>query len=312
MSFHDETKFGHSDCHSLTAAILDIIPRAEAYVLRLKKHPAEISHSVTRLPDTETYIDAFGIMRGKEELDARKRRFDDLGEETEWKPMTVDGIKELAGGGNKIRLSLSMRSARPLAKKLIRRAEADNFDGLIESILDDYDEEENWGLKAGQPPDDYKGKAPPHNWNESDIQMNGPWSEKVVAKMMNIPPDKYIYRTMLDISYLDPKLAEHEEADRIRRMGEEEFVQNYGDMFDPETEDWMDVRNHIAEESGSSSHREEFAFKKRGFPPAVVTRIDKNKFQINDGNHRIDYWQEMGYDMCPAWVNDEWMRRGGL
>lgn len=311
MSFQEETKFGHSDCHSLTAAILDIIPRAEAYVLRLKKHPTEISHSVTRLPDTETYIDAFGIMRGKEELDARKRRFDDLGEKTEWKPMSEEGIKELAGGGNKMRLNLLLKSARPLAKKLIRQAEATNFDELIESMLDDYDEEENWGFKAGQPPDDYKGKAPPHNWKESDVQMGKPWTEQVVAEFLGIQPDKYIYKAMLGLDYLDPKLAEHDESDRIRKMSEEEFIQNYGDMFDPETEDWYDARNRIAEEEGSSSHREEFAFSKRGFPPAVVTRIDKNKFQINDGNHRIEYWQELGYSVCPAWVNDAWMRRGG-
>jgi hypothetical protein len=45
-----------------------------------------------------------------------------------------------------------------------------------------------------------------------------------------------------------------------------------------------------------------------GYPPVVVTRKADGSLVINDGNHRVDTWQKAGYDVAPAWINDE-MRR---
>jgi hypothetical protein len=48
----------------------------------------------------------------------------------------------------------------------------------------------------------------------------------------------------------------------------------------------------------------------RSAPPPIKIRINKNgSTSILDGNHRISYWRERGFDEAPAWIIDERVKK---
>jgi len=40
-------------------------------------------------------------------------------------------------------------------------------------------------------------------------------------------------------------------------------------------------------------------------PPIVITRKINDSIIINDGNHRISFWRDMGKEYIPSWCYDE-------
>lgn len=55
-----------------------------------------------------------------------------------------------------------------------------------------------------------------------------------------------------------------------------------------------------------SGARDELSVRHRDGPPPLKVRIGpKGKVELLDGNHRLAYWKEQGYDAVPAWVIDE-------
>lgn len=197
--------------------------------------------------------------------------------------------------------------------------------------------------RVGQPIDDYEGKSPDVDWNATDLY--GKWTQQSVAKHLGVPADKHVYRAMVSLSDLSPKRVEKMDAETTRK-GESEIDQAYLDDAEamlkkwtgpenqgfrrPEFEDWRDslpwnpddgydksdietlAREMQARSESESYPEEDFSIKsKTGFPPIVVTRKGAKELVLEDGNHRTDIWTSQGYDVAPAWVNDEFARNKG-
>jgi ribosomal protein S18 acetylase RimI-like enzyme len=206
---------------------------------------------------------------------------------------------------------------------------------------------------VGQDTRRYTGKAPEHDWRKADLQMNVPWSEEVVAEFLGVTEDQNIYKGMIDLSDLNPSVVEFETAKEIR-SGEQEVEQMYLDQAEEmldrytseenvndrfftksrgEFEEWQDhlpwdhtsgydesdvedlAREMQARDQGGYDEEEYATPRSSGYPPIVVTRKADGSLQIEDGNHRVDTWQKAGYDVAPAWINDEMLRskeQGGV
>lgn len=130
---------------------------------------------------------------------------------------------------------------------------------------------------TGYDPNDTKKTTAPANWNEPDIQMNSIWSEKTVREFLRLPKSAIVYKSLIPLSSLREELVE-EQAGGLE--GEEEgFETSY---------DWSELQS-----------------RRTNPPPIVVTRKVDGNIVINDGNHRVRFWSENGYEEAPAWVYDE-------
>lgn len=126
--------------------------------------------------------------------------------------------------------------------------------------------------KIGEDPDEVRPDMPV-NWDASDIQMLRKWDMPTIREFLGLPKTyEGIYPAILDVSDLDPSLAEEDPED-----GEE------GGGYD-----W-----------------DEFRSSKRGFPPILVRRDMRGKLHIQDGNHRAHWAQETGKRTIAAWVVDD-------
>ena len=174
-------------------------------------------------------------------------------------------------------------------------------------------------FRAGQSPDDFDGKAPKVDWDAVDNYGHA-WDEDTVEKFLNETPG-WTYPAMVDASDLQPKLVEYDEAEQILKMSEQEFRENYPNLFvnegengEDEVYDWRALRDEEAESARSSwdgdgGGKQEMARAfGRGFPPAVVVRTGFDTYNVMDGNHRIDTWKEQGFDVIPVWVYDKYLR----
>jgi hypothetical protein len=143
---------------------------------------------------------------------------------------------------------------------------------------------------------------------------NTAWNEETVKAHTNTKHD-FIYPAMLDTSDLQANVVELQNAQDIRKMSEKELRENYPDAFFDEENiedfDWRDVRDRLAqqEEQGWESLRyEEYSRPQGGgYPPLVVIRKGENTYEMVDGNHRLDTWQEQGFAVVPAWVVDDYL-----
>ncbi|MBS3735364.1 MAG: ParB N-terminal domain-containing protein [Phycisphaerae bacterium] len=191
----------------------------------------------------------------------------------------------------------------------------------------------------GQDVDDFRGRAPETNWDASDVQPGGPWTQESVAKHLSIPADEHIYPVMVDLSALSPSRVERTDAEAIRAGKADDMVTDFhreqaedilrqhteSDTYQPRLHDeWGDflpyaetydaddvtdlAREMAAREAETGYDEGEFQHDLGGFPPIVVTRKADGTVEIVDGNHRADIWQQAGYDVAPAWVNDEMAR----
>jgi hypothetical protein len=140
-----------------------------------------------------------------------------------------------------------------------------------------------WKIAQSEPcPEEYgynlttDNRVAPVNWDEADIQMLKPWDEEVVKQFLGLPEEAIVYRTLADISDLNESLAEEED----------DIEGGY---------DWSELQRM-----------------KSYPPPIVITRRKNDSIVINDGNHRVHFWREMGKDYIPAWCYDEkiteWIR----
>jgi hypothetical protein len=112
----------------------------------------------------------------------------------------------------------------------------------------------------------------PVDWNNPDIQINGVWNIDSIRKYAGLPPTyTAIYRSIVEVAFLDPKLAEEDPEDG---------------------------------EDGGGYDWDEFRFRRRGFPPVLIRRTN-GKLHIMDGNHRIHWAQQVGYNTIGAWVIDD-------
>lgn len=119
------------------------------------------------------------------------------------------------------------------------------------------------------------GKAPAVSWGNQDLQDSGKRvDEDSIRRDYADPKDKYepvVYRAYVSLAALDERLVE-EEAD---------------------------------EEPGGYSWDE---FDRRGtFPPAKIAvhgDAESVSVDILDGNHRVRFWREAGFDEAPVWVLD--------
>ncbi|CAM6006571.1 unnamed protein product [Sphagnum balticum] len=126
---------------------------------------------------------------------------------------------------------------------------------------------------GSQEPD---GDSPAVDWEMEDLQDSGKAvdEESILRDYGGGKPGK-VYRAYVDPSILEPKLAEEEDED--------------GGTYD-----W--------DELNMSQGR-------KPVPPAKILVRQNGKVEILDGNHRISYWQDKGFDSIPAWVID---RRKGV
>lgn len=130
---------------------------------------------------------------------------------------------------------------------------------------------------VGEDPKDYSGKVPSVDWNKNDVQILGPWTEQSVREFTKARKDVPIYRAMVPISDLDEHLAEED-----RPNGDEDENPSEWPGYD-----WSDYRRN------------------NSFPPIVVMRTESGEIKMVDGNHRVHYWRQIGYELAPAWVVDE-------
>ena len=129
--------------------------------------------------------------------------------------------------------------------------------------------------RIGFNPDEER-PAMPVDWDATDVQILSKWNVKTVREFAGKSKNfTAIYPAIIETCDLDPHLAEEEPEE-----GEE--VGGY---------DWSEFRMH-----------------KRGFPPIVVCRTKSGHIEMMDGNHRVKYAQELGYDSIAAWVVDEFLQ----
>lgn len=200
-----------------------------------------------------------------------------------------------------------------------------------------------WDDRLGQSPDDYEGKAPRFDWYAAD--NTGVKTRRSIAAALGVPADEFVYRAMVDLSDLHGVRVEKEDAKDLREgKGEidpfyvreatglldewSSFEQYYRDE---KFEQWRDylpwawgeeyddgdvetlAREMEARATEDSYPEEEFSISfKTAFPPIEVTRTVDGRLVVNDGNHRVDIWQQQGFDKAPAWVNDEMLRSRGI
>jgi hypothetical protein len=168
-------------------------------------------------------------------------------------------------------------------------------------------------FRAGASPDDYSGTSPQVDWDKVD-NYGTAWNEKTVKAHTNSEHD-FIYPAMLDAYDLRANVVELQNAQDIRKMSEKELRENYPDEFFDEENiedfDWRDVRDRLTqqEEQGWESLRYDEYSRPRGsgYPPLVVIRTGETTYEMVDGNHRLDTWQEQGFDVVPAWVVDDYL-----
>lgn len=126
---------------------------------------------------------------------------------------------------------------------------------------------------VGVKEDDLEGDAPDVNWYDRDLQDSGKVTRESILATYGNPKAKtvpVVYQRYIDLNDLDEKLVEEEDADDV----------------DPAGYDWSE-------------------FDRRGtFPPIKVDVGADSKPNIIDGNHRVRFWRETGFEYAPAWVLD--------
>jgi hypothetical protein len=131
-----------------------------------------------------------------------------------------------------------------------------------------------------------EGRAPAVDWYAQDLQDSGRVTEASLLRDYNEGKPALVYQSYIDVNDIpDPVLAEEEDR---KRGGDEEDDEGSG-------YDWEELRM-----SGN----------RRSTPPIKVRVTPRGKVEILDGNHRLRFWQEQGYDSYPAWVIDQ--RKGKL
>lgn len=132
-----------------------------------------------------------------------------------------------------------------------------------------------WKIAQENVPDEYgynitiDKRVAPVDWDESDIQINSPWTEETVRSFLGLDENAVVYTTLADINDLDEKLVEEED----------------GDEWSPEEFNIMSRRSDP--------------------PPIVIIRKENGQVVIQDGNHRVRYFRMRGYQYVPSWCYDE-------
>lgn len=99
--------------------------------------------------------------------------------------------------------------------------------------------------RVGHDIDKYEGKAPDVDWKATDVQA-GVWTRESVAKFLDVPADKHIYRAMVDLSELKPERAERSMAEETRK-GKGEIESMYLDEAEAMLEDYTDIAKNEAD-----------------------------------------------------------------
>jgi hypothetical protein len=142
----------------------------------------------------------------------------------------------------------------------------------LRSIILESEEDELF--RVGFDPDEESSETP-IDWDKPDIQMWKPWDVPTIKEFLGLPSNfNCIYPSILDVNELDYNLAEE-------------------DPDIPEDErggyDWDEYR----------------VFARRGLPPIVVVRSQDGHISLADGNHRLKWATEVGYQTIGAWVVDK-------
>lgn len=111
----DESRYGHRDCHALTAAFMMLMPAGEAWGLYDTRYYDEIKHSVFRVPHTETFVDIHGAVTGMNALKEKAHEFVGF-YFSEWRPMSGSELYRLVTGDK----TRTIRMAIPVARRIIR------------------------------------------------------------------------------------------------------------------------------------------------------------------------------------------------
>lgn len=202
------------------------------------------------------------------------------------------------------------------------------LEGLYSSILLKESSDEELFRAGSDPNERYDGSIPKIDWEKEDM-YGSVWNEDTVKDFAK-SNHNIIYPSILDSSDLNPKVVELSNASEIKKMSEQELKEKYPheyenaiedlkaefeeeNIIDDEMEfepDLYSIRRKIAYDVEQSWESQKYEFSRpfgSGYPPAVVKRISKNEFEILDGNHRIDVWQEIGFDGIPTWVVDDYI-----
>jgi len=157
---------------------------------------------------------------------------------------------------------------------------------------------------------------PAVDWDRPDL--HGLWTPRSISEFLGVPLDEYIYDTALDASDLTPVLAEEQHArdilageadDEIEDFHLEEAAFQLEEEDSPwgfDEDDVLQVAREIAAQDAAagSSTFEELAAGGTPPPPVVTHKVD-GTYVVEEGNHRIAFWQEQGHTEIPAWLNDE-------
>lgn len=120
-------------------------------------------------------------------------------------------------------------------------------------------------FRIGEDPDEVSSDTP-IDWNAKDIQMLYKWDIPIIKKFVGLPATfQAIYPAIVEVNELDEKIED-----------------------DPEEYDWSEF---------SSAY-------KRGIPPIVVIREETGQLRVADGNHRVYWARQRGYNTIGAWVVD--------
>lgn len=103
-----ETRYGHNECHYLTAAMAKFRPAGRPWGLY---NGDNLIHSVFQLPGEDVFLDAFGVMVGRDQLEARRHHFL-FAEESVWRPMEDEELWRVTSLARSRRMRLAATAAR--------------------------------------------------------------------------------------------------------------------------------------------------------------------------------------------------------
>ncbi len=112
-----DPKLAYGFCHALTAALLDVCPAGEILGLYIG---GECVHSILRVPRTSVLLDAHGAEPGEAGARNKAARYMRAGDVAEWKTLSAHELIAMVP----IDRARNVRQARPVARELLRQADA--------------------------------------------------------------------------------------------------------------------------------------------------------------------------------------------
>ena len=124
LTQEEKAQCNGNNCHTITAAMLNVVPGAQAVAIYPAGQRSEIAHTAIRLPNTDTYLDANGIYRGRQAMVEESRIYTDGPAEME--NIASEDVRRLVPGDK----SRAIARALPIVKKLLRWSDSQVVENL--------------------------------------------------------------------------------------------------------------------------------------------------------------------------------------